>query len=81
MNNLNANEIKALEVICHDCDDLDGEGFTRPGSVITKLLAAFDNNAKVAGGYLTQLIKKGYVQIDTEEDEIWITREVFEKYC
>lgn len=79
MNNLNANEVKALEVICHDCDDLEGEGFTRLVDIARALLAEFEN-AQVAGGYIAQLSTKGFIDVDLEEGEVWVSRDVYRQY-
>lgn len=80
MKKLNENESKALGIICNDCDDIDGEGFTRLTSIIGLLVSEF-KNGHAAGGYLTQLAAKGYVDIDPMEDEVWVGRDVYSAYC
>lgn len=78
---LNKNEVKALSVICADCDELDGWGFTRPSMVIDSLAEAFNNNYRVMGGYLKDLIDKNLIDYNTFDDELWVYPEYFEQYC
>lgn len=75
MKNLNENERKALDAIIETCDDLDGDLFTRKEDAAMAVLKAFDYNGQVAGGYISQLIDKGY--LDFEEDDgygigVWV---------
>lgn len=79
---LNWNETIAIKAICDDCDELDGYGFNRPKDVVEVLMEALDlPNKKAAGAYMADLEKKGLIDIDTFEDEIWVNPDVFEKYC
>jgi hypothetical protein len=79
---LNWNETIAIRTICDDCDELDGYGFNRPSDVVEALMEALDlPNKKAAGAYMTDLEKKGLIDINTYDDEIWVNPDVFEKYC
>lgn len=75
MKSLNANETKALNAILEDCDDIEGEYFTRQKDAIKALTKVF-GDAKVAGGYFTDLSDKGFLAIDDEDDfygtGIWV---------
>lgn len=76
---LNESEKRALSVICNDCDEMDGWGFTRPAYVVPALVKAFDGNAHRAGGYFRDLAEKGC--IDHFDDEVWVRPDVFAAYC
>lgn len=80
MANLNENERKALEIICDDCDDIEGEGFTRLTGVMIELVKHF-KNGQVAGGYITDLMSKGLITVEPSENEVWVNAEVFDAYC
>lgn len=80
MTKLNENENKALSAICDDCDELDGYGFTRVGDALIALIGVF-GDPKVAGGYITDLIKKNLIEFDLHEDEVWVNPDVFEQFC
>ena len=69
MTKLNANERRALNVIIDTCDDLDRDLFTRLIDAAQALMDAFDGNGQVAGGYIADLMKKGY--LDLEEDDFY----------
>lgn len=69
MKNLNENERKALDAIIGTCDDLDGDLFTRLTDAVMAVMKAFDYNGQVAGGYIADLMKKGY--LDEEPDEFY----------
>ena len=71
MKNLNENETKALNAILSTCDDLDGEMFTRLQDAVMAVMEVFDFNGQVAGGYISDLISKGY--LDEEDDEFYGT--------
>lgn len=75
MRNLNENEIKAMNAILETCDDIYGEYFTRQKDAIKALIKVF-GDAKVAGGYFTDLSDKGFLEIDDEDDfygtGIWV---------
>lgn len=77
---LNDNERKAMSVICGDCDDLDGYGFTRPGDMALALIKEF-GNGQVAGGYISDLIERGLIEVDLTENEVWIDPEVYTQFC
>lgn len=79
--NLNKNEEKMLRAICEDCDDIDGWGFNRPSMCVQKLIELFDYKAKVAGGYLRDLIDKDLIEFDRYEDTIWVRPEVYAEFC
>ncbi len=80
INGMNENELKAFNVICADCDELDGYGFTRVSTAILELVKAFDNNGHVAGGYFRSLSDKGVFDYEVIDDEIWVNRDFFEIY-
>lgn len=80
MKKLNENEVKAIKAICADCDDIDGYGFTRVADMMLALVNEF-KNGQVAGGYVTDLMDKGLIDVDDHEDEVWVEPEVFEAYC
>lgn len=78
MTKLNENEAKALDAIIATCDDLDGDLFTRMDAVAFALIELF-KDGHVAGGYIIDLEKKGY--LDFEEPDpmystgIWVNAE------
>lgn len=80
MKNLNENEAKALRAICDDCDELDGWGFTRISPMVLAVMAAFDNNGQVAGGYIRDLMDKNLIEADAHEDTVWIEPDVFAEF-
>lgn len=80
MATLNENEVKALVAICNDCDEIEGEGFTRIGHMINALMGAFGNYQKV-GGYIADLMEKDCIIVDAREDEVWVPRETYATYC
>ena len=43
VNNLNENEIKAINAILETCDDIDGEYFTRIDDAIMAIVKVFVN--------------------------------------
>lgn len=65
--NLNENEKKALDAILATCDDLDGDYFTRLIDAADAVLKAFDNNGHVAGGYISDLIRKGIITLEDDD--------------
>ena len=72
---LNENEKRALNAIIETCDDLDGELFTRVTDAGTAVLEEFDYNGHVAGGYITDLINKGFIEIEEDDfygDGMWV---------
>lgn len=73
VNNLNENEIKAINAILETCDDIDGEYFTRIDDAIMALVKVF-GNGNIAGGYFTALENKGV--FETDEDScgpcLWV---------
>lgn len=69
MKNLNENEAKALNAIIETCDDLDGDLYTRLSDAVLAVMKTFDYNGQVAGGYIADLMKKGY--LDEEPDEYY----------
>lgn len=81
MINLNENEEKMLRAICEGCDEIDGWGFHRPSMVVQDLIKLFDYKAKVAGGYLRDLIDKDLIEFDRYDDTIWVRPEVYSEFC
>ena len=88
MAKLNENERKVLSAICNDCDELDGWGFTRPSGMMVALMRnlgeEFGSGAKKGmsiGAYVSDLMKKNLVDLDLQEDEVWVRPDVFEAYC
>lgn len=75
---LNENERKALDIILDTCDDIGEDYFTRMEDIVMPLLKAFDWNGQVVGGYITDLMKKGF--LDEEPDDfygmgLWVNAE------
>lgn len=81
MKNLNKNERIAIEAICADCDDLDGWGFTRLWDMCEAVAEAFENNYQRAGGYVKALMDKNLIEVNKEEDEVWVSPDVYELFC
>lgn len=79
MKHLNENEAKAMKVICADCDEIDGYGFTRPKDMVMALVKEF-KNGQVAGGYIADLMEKGFIEVDVVDDTVWVEPEIFEAY-
>lgn len=75
------NEKKALSAICNDCDELDGWGFTRIADMVMAVCAEFGNNAQVAGGYISDFIAKGIIELDEIGNEVWVKPEIYAEYC
>lgn len=74
MKRLNENERRALDVIVETCDDLDGDLFTRMSDVVLALVGVF-HDGKVAGGYIADLIRKGYLDVEPDDfygDGVWV---------
>lgn len=78
--NLNENERRAMRVICSDCDEIDGYGFTRPIDMVIALVNEF-KNGNVAGGYITDLIDKNLIEVDVHDDTVWVEPDVYEEFC
>ena len=76
---LNENEKRAMRAICDDCDDIDGYGFTRMGDMAYALLSEF-GNSHVAGGYMSDLDEKGLIDICYDDNEVWVSPNVFAEY-
>lgn len=77
---LNENERKALAIICKDCDDIEGEGFTTTVDAIVALMGEFENGQSV-GGYLADLMDKGLIAYDKVDNTLWVDKEVFAAFC
>ena len=77
---LNENETKAIKAICDDCDDIDGYGFTRVTNMVLALMRVF-NNGQVVGGYISDLMDKGLIEVEVGEDEVWVNPDIYEAYC
>lgn len=69
-----------IEAICADSDDIDGWGFNRIGSVVATAIEMF-GDGRTAGEYVKCLMEDGLIEVYAESDEVWISPEVFEKYC
>lgn len=67
--NLNESERKALDAIIATCDELDGDLFTRMSDAMLAVIKLFDWNGHVAGGYVADLMKKGF--LDEEPDDFY----------
>ena len=80
MANLNENERKALEIICADCDEIEGEGFTRLTDVMIELVKHF-KNGQVVGGYITDLMNRNLIMVEPSENEVWVGAEAYGAYC
>lgn len=74
--NLNENEKKALAAIVATCDNLDGDLFTRWSDLMNAVIKAFDMNGQVAGGYVKDLLDKGIIEPDEDDDTygtgVWV---------
>lgn len=70
MTKLNENETKALNAIVGTCDEIEGDLFTRLKDAVFALVDEF-GDGYVAGGYLVDLMEKGY--LDVEEDDFYGT--------
>lgn len=81
MTHLNENEVKVLNAICMDCDDIDGEGFNRLTDMMVTLIEDTNMNGNQLGGYITSLANKNCVIIDAVENEVWVPEEVFARFC
>lgn len=77
---LNESERKAMSVICADCDDIEGYGFTLPSHMALALVDEF-KNANVAGGYISDLLEKGLIEIDFYDETVWVEPEVYAEFC
>jgi hypothetical protein len=78
---LNVTEKRIMTAIVADCDEIEGWGFTRVGSMVNAAVDVIDGNYQRVGGYITDLIHKGLIEADLTSDEVWIAPEVFEAYC
>ena len=79
MTNLTNIERKAMEIICNDCDELDGWGFTRPSDaceVVAKEIGQFD-----AIKVMSRLHAMDLLDICTIDDTLWVKPEVFGQFC
>ena len=74
--NFSIAEIKALQAICADCDDIDGEGFTTPEDAFMAVVHQFDSGEQ-AGECIDGLRAKGVVTIDIYDNTLWVDRDVF----
>ena len=74
-------EIKALMAICNDCDDIEGEGFTRPADALLLVLGIFRGDGDMAGKCVKALADKGAISFDFEDDTLWVDREVYATFC
>lgn len=77
---LNEYERKALTIICKDCDDIDGEGYTTTVDAMVALMREFENGQSV-GGYLADLMDKGLIDYDKVDHALWVGKEVFSAFC
>lgn len=77
MANLNENELRVLNAIIDDCDDLDGDLFTRIPDAMMVAARECNGNYYKAGGYIADLIKKGYLMFDDDGINamgVWVER-------
>ena len=77
---LNENERKALTIICKDCDNIDGEGYTTTVDAMVALMREFENGQAV-GGYLADLMDKGLIDYEKADNTLWVDKEVFAAFC
>ena len=66
MTTLTKGESRALNLIIDTCDDLDDYLFTRREDAIAALVDHY-GDAQVAGGYYTNLLKKGYIEEEGDD--------------
>lgn len=84
MKKLNENETKVLRTICEGCDEIDGWGFHRPSMLMVDVMREFDgveNKGQVVGGYIRDLMDKNLIEFNAIDDEVWVSPDVYERYC
>lgn len=72
-------ETLAMEVICANCDEIDGYGFTRPVSMVMALVDVFQDGFEV-GRQVKKLIDKNLIEVDVIDDTVWVEPEVYKAY-
>lgn len=76
---LNDNEITALVAIYGDCDEIEGDYFTRPMDCVRAVAAGFGTtNMYQAAGYVSDLMRKGFITLDKEDDTVWLESEALD---
>lgn len=77
MMNFTENERKALNIICADCDEIDGYGYTTTNDAVAALIKGTKWDGYVIGAVITNLQKKGAISIEHDRDRtsIWVERD------
>lgn len=69
MTNFTENERKALNIICADCDEIDGYGYTTLNDAISALIESREwDNGQTIGAIVANLQKKGAISIEWDRD-------------